>query len=273
MVQRRQGVWLHYPCGPFSAIQGEGYKSLPEAAKVEYVTQQGEKGPQAANVSNSSSVALASPHERRKKRSRPKAAPPLCVPETAVPDAMTRAGSYLRRGLGTVWPWCACLSRCSPRSGQSRMDQAGSSSRSWTELPANESYEEGDPGANEADPKLHHAHITASSLPRSCSQVGSAWTPVQLRTNRLRDCGTPLRSRTIAMLRQAARKGVVRDVVPCPMESKTGFRDRAVLQGSFRRDRNRSHVSLSSNLHPCSRRRHRSDASHVGQDKGDRALC
>src|SRR5439155_3254775 len=35
----------------FSAIQGEGYKSLPEGAQVEYEAQQGEKGPQASNVS------------------------------------------------------------------------------------------------------------------------------------------------------------------------------------------------------------------------------
>jgi cold shock protein len=34
----------------FSAIQGSGYKSLNEGAKVEYEAQQGEKGPQAANV-------------------------------------------------------------------------------------------------------------------------------------------------------------------------------------------------------------------------------
>jgi CspA family cold shock protein len=34
----------------FSAIQGEGYKSLPEGAQVEYEPQEGEKGPQAANV-------------------------------------------------------------------------------------------------------------------------------------------------------------------------------------------------------------------------------
>ena len=34
----------------FSAIEGDGYKSLPEGAKVEYEPQQGEKGPQAAKV-------------------------------------------------------------------------------------------------------------------------------------------------------------------------------------------------------------------------------
>ena len=34
----------------FSAIQGDGYKSLPEGAQVAYEPQQGDKGPQAANV-------------------------------------------------------------------------------------------------------------------------------------------------------------------------------------------------------------------------------
>jgi CspA family cold shock protein len=34
----------------FSAIQGEGYKSLPEGQKVDYEPQQGDRGPQAANV-------------------------------------------------------------------------------------------------------------------------------------------------------------------------------------------------------------------------------
>ena len=34
----------------FSAIQGEGFKSLTEGAKVEYEVEQGAKGPQAKNV-------------------------------------------------------------------------------------------------------------------------------------------------------------------------------------------------------------------------------
>jgi CspA family cold shock protein len=34
----------------FSAIQSQGYKSLDEGAQVEYEPQEGEKGPQAANV-------------------------------------------------------------------------------------------------------------------------------------------------------------------------------------------------------------------------------
>src|SRR5690242_19497629 len=34
----------------FSAIQGSGYRTLAEGAKVEYEEQQGDKGPQAANV-------------------------------------------------------------------------------------------------------------------------------------------------------------------------------------------------------------------------------
>jgi len=33
-----------------SGIAGEGFKSLPEGAKVEYEAQQGPKGPNAANV-------------------------------------------------------------------------------------------------------------------------------------------------------------------------------------------------------------------------------
>jgi cold shock protein len=34
----------------FSAISGEGFKSLPEGAKVEYEVEQGPKGPQARSV-------------------------------------------------------------------------------------------------------------------------------------------------------------------------------------------------------------------------------
>lgn len=34
----------------FSAIQGEGFKSLEEGQAVEYEVQQGVRGPQAANV-------------------------------------------------------------------------------------------------------------------------------------------------------------------------------------------------------------------------------
>ena len=34
----------------FSAIQGSGFKSLTEGAKVEYEVEQGAKGPQAKNV-------------------------------------------------------------------------------------------------------------------------------------------------------------------------------------------------------------------------------
>ena len=34
----------------FSSIQGDGYKSLTEGATVEYEPEEGEKGPQAANV-------------------------------------------------------------------------------------------------------------------------------------------------------------------------------------------------------------------------------
>jgi cold shock protein len=34
----------------FSAIQGDGFKSLPEGAKVEYEAGQGPKGPQAVSV-------------------------------------------------------------------------------------------------------------------------------------------------------------------------------------------------------------------------------
>ena len=34
----------------FSAIAGDGFKTLTEGAKVEFVPEQGQKGPQATNV-------------------------------------------------------------------------------------------------------------------------------------------------------------------------------------------------------------------------------
>ncbi len=42
-------VFVHY-----SAIQGEGYKTLSEGQMVEFEITQGEKGPQAANVMKTS---------------------------------------------------------------------------------------------------------------------------------------------------------------------------------------------------------------------------
>ncbi len=42
-------VFVHY-----SAIQGEGYKTLAEGQLVEFEITQGEKGPQASNVLKSS---------------------------------------------------------------------------------------------------------------------------------------------------------------------------------------------------------------------------
>jgi CspA family cold shock protein len=42
-------VFVHY-----SAIQGEGYKTLSEGQVVEFEVMQGEKGPQASNVSKAS---------------------------------------------------------------------------------------------------------------------------------------------------------------------------------------------------------------------------
>lgn len=40
-----QEIFVH-----FSAIQGEGYKSLDEGQKVQFDIEEGQKGPQAANV-------------------------------------------------------------------------------------------------------------------------------------------------------------------------------------------------------------------------------
>jgi CspA family cold shock protein len=46
-IQRSSGgdVFVHY-----SAIQGDGYRSLEEGAEVEFEVQEGPKGPQAVNV-------------------------------------------------------------------------------------------------------------------------------------------------------------------------------------------------------------------------------
>ena len=46
-IEREDGedVFVHY-----SAIVGEGYKSLPEGAKVSYEAEPGQKGPRAVNV-------------------------------------------------------------------------------------------------------------------------------------------------------------------------------------------------------------------------------
>jgi cold shock protein len=41
-----QDVFVHH-----SSIQGEGYKSLDEGQSVEFEVQQGQKGPEAINVS------------------------------------------------------------------------------------------------------------------------------------------------------------------------------------------------------------------------------
>ena len=44
-VEGENDMFVH-----FSAIQGDGYKSLEEGQKVEFGVVEGEKGPQAANV-------------------------------------------------------------------------------------------------------------------------------------------------------------------------------------------------------------------------------
>jgi CspA family cold shock protein len=44
-----QDVFVH-----FSALQGEGYKTLDEGQQVQFDIVQGEKGPQAANVTKMS---------------------------------------------------------------------------------------------------------------------------------------------------------------------------------------------------------------------------
>ena len=49
-IQRASGedVFVH-----FSAIQGDGYRTLPEGAEVEFDVESGPKGLQAANVTSS----------------------------------------------------------------------------------------------------------------------------------------------------------------------------------------------------------------------------
>ena len=46
-IERDNGedVFVHY-----TAIQGEGYRNLEEGQRVEFTIEQGQKGPQAANV-------------------------------------------------------------------------------------------------------------------------------------------------------------------------------------------------------------------------------
>ncbi len=46
-IEREEGkdVFVHY-----SAIQGEGFRNLEEGQKVEFVVEEGAKGPQAAEV-------------------------------------------------------------------------------------------------------------------------------------------------------------------------------------------------------------------------------
>ena len=57
MVQRREGLRVHHADDEgkdlfvhHSAIQGSGFKSLAENAKVSYDEENGPKGPNAANV-------------------------------------------------------------------------------------------------------------------------------------------------------------------------------------------------------------------------------
>ena len=58
MVRRCEGLRVHYPCRGVedlfvhhSGIAGDGFKSLPEGAKVSFEPREGQKGPEAINVS------------------------------------------------------------------------------------------------------------------------------------------------------------------------------------------------------------------------------
>ncbi len=66
-----EDVFVH-----FSAIEGEGYKSLNEGQAVEFEIVDGPKGKQAANVPRSADLSSARPCRRR--RHRPGPAPILC---------------------------------------------------------------------------------------------------------------------------------------------------------------------------------------------------
>ena len=71
----------------FSAIEGSGFKSLDEGAKVEFEAQQGEKGPQAANVRVVS--AYSAPAPKRSRRPAP-ARPSISTTRTEQIRSQTR---------------------------------------------------------------------------------------------------------------------------------------------------------------------------------------
>jgi len=57
VVQRRRGIRVHHPGRGqprlfvhHSGINANGYRSLPEGARVSYEEEQGDKGPEAVNV-------------------------------------------------------------------------------------------------------------------------------------------------------------------------------------------------------------------------------
>src|SRR4029078_10363677 len=75
----------------FSGITGEGFKSLPEGAKVEFVAEQGQKGPQATNV--------------------------VLAGWCANPVGLTR-GARPAQPPGDAWPTTRARSRCRARSSR-----------------------------------------------------------------------------------------------------------------------------------------------------------